>query len=160
VVNAANVQVGGLRAAAAGATSLVVTGLANGTTYRMQVRATNAVGNGAYSALSNAVTPATPPGQAVIGTAASGVAGGAVTATANWTPPLSDGGSAITGYRVRALLIVGGVVQSTTVSAVQPATSRSLTMTLPAGTYRFQVQAINAIGSGALSARSNLVTAR
>jgi hypothetical protein len=49
---------------------------------------------------------------------------------------------------------------ATVVSAVQGAAVRALTMTLPAGLYRFTVQAINAVGGSAQSARSNLVTAR
>jgi Ca2+-binding RTX toxin-like protein len=162
VVNAAtNVQVGALRNAGPGATSLVVTGLTNGTSYRFQVRTVNAVGSSAFSALSAAVTPATTPGAPVIGTAVAGTPGGAVTATANWTPPAATGGSAITGYRVTALRInAAGTVVATTVSAVQPAARRTLAMTLTAGNYRFTVQAINAVGNGPQSARSNLVAAR
>ncbi|MCU1659711.1 MAG: heme peroxidase, partial [Pseudonocardiales bacterium] len=161
VINAANVQVGGLRPAPAGASSLVVTGLVNGTTYRLRVAARNAVGTGANSALSNAVTPATVPGAPVIATATSGTAGGAVDATARWNAPASTGGSAITGYRVRALRVnILGAVVATTVSGVQAANVRLLTMTLTAGNYRFTVEAINAVGTSAVSARSNLVTAR
>ncbi|HET9873532.1 MAG TPA: Ig-like domain-containing protein [Propionibacteriaceae bacterium] len=59
VINAAGTQVGALRSASADATSLEVTGLTNGQTYRFQVAATNAVGTSAFSALSNAVTPRT-----------------------------------------------------------------------------------------------------
>jgi hypothetical protein len=79
-----------------------------------------------------------------------------------WGAPTSNGGTAVTGYRVRALRMSStGAVLSTTTSAVQPATARALTMTLPAvGSYRFTVQAVNAVGSGALSARSNLVAGR
>ena len=52
-------------------------------------------------------------------------------------------------------------VLSTTTSAVQAATRRSLSMTLPrTGNYRFTVEAINAIGTGAQSARSNAVAGR
>ncbi|WP_130014263.1 fibronectin type III domain-containing protein [Serinicoccus sediminis] len=95
------------------------------------------------------------------GTATSGAVGGAVTATAAWTPPTNNGGSPVTGYRVRALRIAAdGSVLSTTTSTVQPATTRSLSMTLAAGSYRFTVQAINAIGAGPQSARSNQVQAR
>jgi hypothetical protein len=90
-VNAAGVQVGALRPAAAAAPSLTVTALANGTAVRFQVRATNVAGTGAFSALSVAVTPATLAGAPVIGTASSGVAGGVVNATARWTPPASNG---------------------------------------------------------------------
>ncbi len=51
----ATVTVGG------SATSAVVPGLANGTTYTFTVTATNSLGVGPVSAASNAVTPTTPP---------------------------------------------------------------------------------------------------
>ncbi|MFZ0160756.1 MAG: fibronectin type III domain-containing protein [Kineosporiaceae bacterium] len=148
--------------AAATATSLTVTGLTNGTAYTFDVAASNVVGTGPASARSAAVTPATVPGAPVIGVAVAGVAGGSITATSKWTPPASTGGSAITGYRVTALrLTVAGQLLGTTVSGVVSASTRSLAMTLPvAGSYRFKVQAINAVGSGAQSPLSNMVTAR
>jgi hypothetical protein len=151
---------------AATATSTVVTTLTNGTAYNFQVRAVNAVGPGALSAASNTVTPtavtATAPGAPTIGTAVAGVAGGAITATANWAAPANTGGSAITGYRVFALrMSAAGAVLQTTQSAVLAPTARSLVMTLPqTGNYRFQVVAINAIGTSPRSARSNLVAGR
>jgi hypothetical protein len=147
--------------AAATATSVTVTGLGNGATYTFTVTALNAVGAGPQSARSAAVIPATVPTAPAIGTASSGTAGGAVTATARWSPATSNGGSVVTGYRVNALrMSATGTVLSTTVSAVQPASSRALQMTLKAGNYRFTVQAVNAVGTGAASARSNQVAAR
>ncbi|NUR80350.1 MAG: choice-of-anchor D domain-containing protein, partial [Dermatophilaceae bacterium] len=160
-VSTGGVQVGALRAAASTARSLVITGLRNGTTYSLQVRAVSAGGAGAFSAAAS-VRPLTTPRAPVIGTATPGVAGGTITARATWAAPASNGGTAITGYRVRALRMSStGAVLGTTTSAVQPSTARALTMTLPVlGQYRFTVQAVNAVGSGALSARSNLVAGR
>ncbi|WP_199907729.1 peroxidase family protein [Nocardioides terrigena] len=149
------------------ATSTVVSALTNGTGYNFRVRAVNAVGVGALSAASNTVTPtgpapATAPAAPTIATAVAGVAGGAITATANWAAPANTGGSAITGYRVFALrMSAAGAVLQTTQSAVLASTARTLAMTLPqTGNYRFQVVAINAIGTSPRSARSNLVAGR
>jgi len=161
VVNAANAQVGALRPATAGATSLRVTGLVNGTPVRFQVKARNAVGTGALSARSNTVTPAKAPGPPRIGTAQWGWVGWRLTAVARWTPPVSTGGSAITGYVVTAIQInANGTLGRRTTSRVQPARARYLNMPLPAGRYRFVVRARNSVGLSTNSARSNLVRAR
>jgi hypothetical protein len=142
--------------------------LVAGTTYRATLTGgataiRSAAGNVPLATTSwTFTTVATAPGAPVIGTATPGVAGGAITATAAWTPPANTGGSPITGYVVRALrMSAAGAVLATTTSAVQPATARSLQMTLPVtGNYRFTVQAVNAVGSGPQSARSNLVAGR
>ncbi len=108
-------------------------------------------------------TTASVPGPPVIGTATSGVAGAPVTARATWSVPVNNGGTPITGYVVRGLRIAAnGTVASTTVSATQPATARSFTMTLPVNNanYRFTVQAVNAVGPGTQSGRSNQVVGR
>ena len=119
------------------------------------------MGAGALSARSNAVTPATVPARPVIRLASSGVAGGTINAVARWTPPAVNGGSAITGYVVTAIrLNANGTVASLTRSAIQPASLRSIRMTLRAGSYTFVVRAINRVGQGANSARSNQVAAR
>lgn len=137
----------------ASATSYVVTGLTNGTSYNYAVHAVNASGVGADSATSNTVIPAPPavaPGAPTIGTAT----GGNTSATVNWTAPVSNGGSPITGYSVR--VVNAANVQ---VGALRPAAAgaTSLVVTgLTNGTaYRFQVSAINAIGTGTASALSN-----
>jgi hypothetical protein len=159
--NAANTVLGS-RTVAGTVRNTTVTGLPNGATVRLRVRAVNGGGTSGFSANSNAVTLPNLPGAPVIGNASAGVAGGAVNATARWTPPTTTGGSAITGYVVRGLrLSAAGAVLSTTTSAVQSPAARSLVLTLPvAGNYRFTVQAVNAVGSGAQSTRSNLVAGR
>jgi Fibronectin type III domain/Cellulase (glycosyl hydrolase family 5) len=167
VDNATGLQVGALRPAAESATSLPVTGLTNGTTYLFQVAAVNSVGSSLLSASSNSVTPTSPatvPGAPVIGTATRGSAGGARTAVATWSAPSATGGSAITGYRVMTLKMSStsssATVLSTTTSGVLGPTVRQLSVTLASGNYRFQVVAINAVGTGARSARSNNVKPR
>jgi Ca2+-binding RTX toxin-like protein len=141
------------------ATSTVVTGLANGTAYNFRVRAVNGIGNSPLSAASATVTTPGLPGAPPAVVATSGAAGGAVTASVTWGAAAPNG-SAITGYVVRALRMNGTAVTSTTVLPVQPASPRSRTMTLPAGSYRFTVQAISAVGTGPQSARSGVVQAR
>jgi hypothetical protein len=132
-------------------TSAVVTGLTNGTSYRFKVAAVNAEGTGAFSALTTpAVTPATVPGQPTIGAATAGD----TWAFVRWTAPTSNGGSPVTGYSVQAF--DGDVLRST--QAFGNATSVEMTGLSNGTSYRFQVQAINAVGASAFSELSVAVT--
>jgi hypothetical protein len=167
ISNTTNQQVGALRPAGAGNTSLVVTGLTNQTTYRFQVAATNTAGDGPFSASSNIVTPATPgtpPGPPIIGAPTQGDVGGALTAVAHWTPPTSPGSSAITGYQVTALKMSSAapdaVVLSRETSKVLGPSVRQRSFELTEGNYRFEVVAINAAGTSVPSARSANVVPR
>ena len=115
--------------------------------------ATNAVGTGADSAPSAAVTPTAPsglPGAPTIGTVTPLDAAVSV----SWTPPANPGGSAITSYRV--IPYVGSVAQP---AWEFPATATTRTITgLTNGTsYRFRVAAINTTGAGPMSAFSTPV---
>jgi CotH protein/lamin tail-like protein/fibronectin type III domain protein len=170
VDNTTGNQVGNLRPAGASATSLTVTGLTSATSYKLQVAATNSVGDGAYSAFSNVVTPSgggtgTVPGAPVIGAPTRGASGGALTAVAHWTPPASAGSSPITGYRVTALQMSSSSSSATVIGTkvdtkVVGASVRQRAMTLTSGNWRFTVVAINAAGSSAPSARSANVVPR
>ena len=135
------------------------TGLAPATTYTVSVLARTAIGDSPEVSRTTK-TAAARPGAARIGTATAGSRGGAVTATARWSAPLSTGGSAIRSYQVRASRVssVGATLSRRTFTAGKDA--RRLAMRLSAGRYRFEVRAVNAIGAGAWSARSNRVVAR
>ena len=79
---------------AAGARSLAVTGLANATTYRVEVRARSSAGLGAPATTTvRPVAPATAPRslRAVAGSASAAV---------SWAAPTSTGASALSGYEV------------------------------------------------------------
>jgi len=136
---------------AAGATSATVTGLVNGTTYTLQVRAVNALGAGSLSAASNAVTPTGVPG------APTNVVGvrGNTTVALSWNAPIVDGGTAITGYSVQ-VRIAGTVVRTDVLTSA--ATNAVITGLTNGTAYTFRVLATNANGSGALSVASASVT--
>ena len=134
-------------------------GLAPGTTYTLSVLTHTAVGD-SPSVIRSVRTAATRPGAARIGTAGSGARGGSVTATARWSAPTSTGGSTITGYQVLARRVSSSGATLSTRSFSAGRDARRLVMRLKAGRYRFEVRAVNAIGAGAWSSRSNKVTAR
>jgi hypothetical protein len=130
----------------------VVTGLTPGASYTFKVAAINAIGTGAESAASAAVTPttATAPGAPTAIGATAKSSGALVT----WTAPTSNGGSPVTGYKV--IPYKAGVAgAATTVGAVTSAGVGSLTN---GSAYTFKVAAINAIGAGAESVASTAVT--
>jgi titin len=138
---------GGRTATSTGATTAVVTGLSNGTTYTFTVTALNAVGTGTASLPSAPITLPDVPGAptAVVATAGIG------TATVTWTPPSSDGNSPITGYTVSES---PGTARVTTAGA----TTATFTGLTNGQTYTFVVTATNAVGTGAASSASTAIT--
>ena len=123
-----------------------VTGLTNGTTYTFTVAATNSIGTGSPSPVSNAVTPRSVPGAPTSVTPTAGK--GSVKLT--WKAPSSTGGSAITGYVIKPS--IGAAV------TVGKVTSYTVTKLTNGTAYTFTVAAKNAVGTGTASARSKSVT--
>ena len=132
-----------------GSGSITVNGLTNGTAYTFTVKATNVNGQGATSAASNSVTPASTPDAPTIGTAIAGNA----QASVPFTQPASNGGSIITSYTATS-------TPGNFTGTLTQAGSGTITVTgLANGTaYTFKVKATNAAGTGAESAASNSVT--
>ncbi|MCK9408260.1 MAG: fibronectin type III domain-containing protein [Bacteroidetes bacterium] len=122
--------------------------LVNGTSYDVQIRAINAIGNGAASS-TTAATPATTPSAPTITAITPSNATLSVAFTAGAT-----GGSAITNYEYST---DGGTTfksraTGTTASPIVITTVSSGSGTLVNGTsYDIQIRAINAIGNGAAS---------
>ena len=124
---------------------LVITGLTNGTTYQVRIRAVNNAGAGAASE-SSAGTPRTTPDPP---TGVSGTAGNREVSV-SWTAPESDGGSPITEY------VVFSNPGSETCSTA--GTSCTVTGLTNGDTYTFTVVATNSAGSSIGSMSSSPVT--
>lgn len=127
---------------------ITFTNLTPGKDYRCRVKATNAIGTGAYSSYSNTVTqPAVRPDRPTNVTA---TATSRTSAKVTFTPPAYDGGAAITSYRVQCASANGGLTR-TADGASSPITVAKLT---PGKAYRCRVKATNAAGTSAYSAYS------
>ncbi|MBU3110165.1 fibronectin type III domain-containing protein [Clostridium lacusfryxellense] len=130
------------------ATSAIVTGLTNGTTYKFDVKATNEVGD---SKLSNRVETipvavATVPDAPI---ATSAVAGNGQ-ATVNFTAPKNNGGSGITDYKID---VYSGETLIKTVDTHSTATSVIVKELTNGTTYTFDVKATNEVGDSKISNR-------
>jgi alpha-tubulin suppressor-like RCC1 family protein len=136
------------RTFASAVTTQVVTGLTNGTQYRFRVQAVNGEGTGAYSTVTNPVTPTTVPGPPTPGSAVSG--DGQV--IVSWSPPSTDGGSPITGYVVTPYMGFFALAPRTFAST---ATTQVVTGLNNGTSLRFRVQAVNSVGAGAHSTVTN-----
>jgi phospholipase C len=135
---------------ASAATTQVVTGLVNGTTYTFTVAARNARGPGPQSASSGQITPGTPIAPKNVTAAA-----GSRAAQISWDAPATDNGSRISGY------VITPYVGTTALGARNfnsAATTETVTGLTSGTTYTFKVAARNYYGTGPRSLRSNPVT--
>jgi murein peptide amidase A len=108
---------------------------------------------GPVSAHSNAVTPVTRPGAPKISTATAGVGA----AMGRWTAG-STGGSAVTKYHVRMVDAATGTKALGLWDMAGNLTSLNITGLAKGTSVRFQVQAINVLGTSNVSRHSNAVT--
>lgn len=138
--------------AAAPSTACNITGLVNGVAYAVSVQAINAVGPSSWAFSSTMETPRTLP-RAPISVAA--VPYGYRAMTVSWTAP-DAAGSPVTSYHV---MPVGAGGQSCGTSGTPPATSCVVFNLTSGGNYSFVVKARNAVGLGAASAATEIVTA-
>ena len=118
-----------------------VTGLANGTTYRARVRASNAIGDGPWSAWSADFEPgAVPmaPGTPVAST-------GDASISSSWAAPSDDGGFTISNYEMHLNDETAG-----TDVYIDTGSNRTETLNGLANghTYRLRVRAENSLGTG------------
>lgn len=130
------------------ALSCTITGLANGTTYHVDVVATNSIGPGPASAPRIARTPAAAPSAPLSLTATPGSA----SATVAWGPPASTGGAAVSSYTARAWTAPS---DGSIVGSCQPSPPTALTCTIGGlvnGTnYYVDALAANVAGPGPAS---------
>ena len=130
-----------------------ISGLKSGTRYQVQVRATNAEGDGPWTPAvrgSTSQNSEPDPPAVTYGLRATGVSQTRI--DLSWNAPTDDGGSSITGYRIE----VSDDDRSTWSDLVANTGSSSRTYAhtgLEAGTTRhYRVSAINRVGTGLASA--------
>jgi len=137
------------------ATTATVTGLTNGTGYLFKVAAVNGVGTGSWSSSPSTVSPRTIPG---VPTSVSGTAGNG-NVLLSWAAPANNGGSVITDYAVR-YSSNDGSSWTTFQHSTLKATTATVTGLTNGTSYRFQVAAVNAAGTGSWSSSSAAATPR
>ena len=130
-------------------TSAAIGSLAADTSYEVQVRATNAEGDGDWSVAGTGRTTATSAPGAPTGLTAT--ASGTTAINLSWTAPASTGGSAITGYKIE--VSPNGTSGWTDQVANTNSTATTYAHTGLGGgdTRHYRVSAINTNGAGTAS---------
>jgi prepilin-type N-terminal cleavage/methylation domain-containing protein len=124
---------------------MIISGLNNGTTYEVKIRAVNAVGSGTASEAFSA-TPVTTPGAPTGLTATRGN----TQVSLSWTAPTDNGGSEIIDYVIEYSANGGGDWAPFT-DGISTATSATVTELVNGTTHTFRVAAVNAAGTGGWS---------
>lgn len=134
------------------ALTCTITGLTNGTSYDVDVQATNSVGPGALSA-TVIITPVGPPSAPTLMAPIRGNEG----ATVTWSVPTNDGGGTLSGYDVFVREGTTGQFADTACSNAQSVSTTTCDIVgLKNGEIAsIEVRAVNAFGLGV---PSNVVT--
>ncbi len=135
----------GSHTATGSSSPITVTGLSSDTAYTFQVKATNAVGDSAYSTASSSVTVTTVPAAPTSVSASSPE--GATYDTVSWSAP-ANGGKAISNYHVTGNDGTSGDTSSTSININQGAGE----------TQSYTVYATNDNGNSASSSSTGDVT--
>ncbi|MCK6375993.1 MAG: hypothetical protein L6Q69_18105 [Zoogloea sp.] len=142
-------------ATAIGASPATISGLTPSTAYTLQIRATNATGAGAWSAITNFSTSASGSSDSTVPTLTGAVTVsslGSSSYTASW--PAASDNVAVTGYEYR-------LNSAATWTSVGTSTSANIAGRTPGSTDAFEVRAFDAAGnrSTALSKSVTLTAA-
>ena len=130
-------------------TSAAIGSLAADTSYEVQVRATNAEGDGDWSVAGTGRTTATSAPGAPTGLTAT--ASGATQIDLSWSAPASTGGSAITGYNIEVSPNGTSGWTDQVANTNSTATTYAHTGLASGDTRHYRVSAINANGAGTAS---------
>ena len=127
-------------------TSAAIGSLAADTSYEVQVRATNAEGDGDWSVAGTGRTTATSAPGAPTGLTAT--ASGTTAINLSWSAPGSTGGSAITGYKIEVSANGTSGWTDQVADTSSTTTTYAHTGLAPGDTRHYRVSAINTNGSG------------
>ena len=130
-------------------TSAAIASLMASTSHQVQVRATNAEGDGDWSVAGTGRTTATSAPGAPTGLTAT--ASGTTAINLSWTAPGSTGGSAITGYKIEVSPNGTSGWTDQVANTNSTATTYAHTGLAAGDTRHYRVSAINANGAGTAS---------
>ena len=137
-------------------TSAAIGSLAADTSYEVQVRATNAEGDGDWSVAGTGRTTATSAPGAPTGLTAT--ASGTTAINLSWSAPASTGGSAITGYKIEVSSNGTSGWTDQVANTNSTATTYAHTGLAAGDTRHYRVSAINTNGAGTASTVANATT--
>ena len=138
-------------------TSAAIGSLAADTSYEVQVRATNAEGDGDWSVAGTGRTTATSAPGAPTGLSAT--ASGTTAINLSWSAPGSTGGSAITGYKIEVSPNGTSGWTDQVADTSSTTTTYAHTGLAPGDTRHYRVSAINTNGAGTASNVDSATTA-